>query len=45
MKKYKFTTGEVEKEIEEIELEDKDFLLITAIDNLTSQIRRLVNGR
>ena len=30
---------------EKIKLEDKDFLLITAIDNLTIQIRRLANGR
>ena len=34
MKKYKF-------EDEEIDLEEKDFLLITAIDNLSNEIRKL----
>ncbi len=33
MKKYKY-------EDEEIDLEEKDFLLITAIDNLANQIRK-----
>ena len=35
-----------EEEIEEIELADKDFLLITAIDNLTKELERgRINGR
>lgn len=33
-----------EKEDVFIDLEDKDALLIMAIDNLTQEIRRLVNG-
>lgn len=44
MKKYQFKVGEEE---EEFDLEDKDFLLITAIDNLSEQINnlRLAYGR
>ena len=40
------TTPDVEKG-ESYVLEDRDFLLITALNNLTEQIRRLVlvNGR
>ena len=40
MKKYKYKDGE-------FDLEDKDFFLITAIDNLTTEIRkaRNTNGR
>ena len=40
MKKYKYKD-------EEFDLEDKDFLLITAIDNLANEIQklRLSNGR
>lgn len=40
MKEYKYLE-------EEIALEDKDFLLINAIDNLTKKIARMVtiNGR
>lgn len=39
--KYKTKKG---TEVEEIDLEAKDALLITAIDNLTKQIR-IFNGR
>ena len=41
MKKYKLSNDE------EVELEDKDFLLITAIDNLADKINmlRMSNGR
>lgn len=38
MRKYKLQD-------KEIDLDDKDYLLINAIDNLTHQIRRLANGR
>lgn len=42
-KKYKFKTKNEQNEViyEEINLEDKDFLLITAIDNLTNQLKIL----
>ena len=43
MKKYKF---KVAGTVEEFDLEDKDFLLITAIDNLTKELYQTrVNGR
>lgn len=35
--------GVITKSIQEISLEDKDFLLITAIDNLTTQLKILGN--
>jgi len=38
MKKYKI---KVDDKIEEIDLEDKDYLLITSIDKLTNNIERL----
>ena len=38
--KYQHKEG---KEIVDTELEDKDFLLITAIDNLTTQLKILGN--
>ena len=43
MKKYKYKIGEVE---EEADLEDKDYFLITAIDNLANEIQkmRMSNG-
>jgi hypothetical protein len=44
MKKYNVKAVEG---TEDVQLEDKDFLLITAIDNLSNEIRlaRLNNGR
>ena len=45
MKDYEFsaTNEKQEKKIEKVQLEDKDFLLITAIDNLTKQLKILGN--
>ena len=43
MKKYRYKLSDGKEE--EINLEDKDFLLITAIDNLSNEIQRLrTNG-
>lgn len=43
MKKYKYGKDEDGNDIE-FELEDKDFLLITAIDNLAKEIERARHG-